>query len=228
MFYLEKALLFQVAYLHGDFEQNNQLRNQIKAKTSSPAVAVAAAEPRAEAEPLRAPVSTPVPLPNVLKQLSAGPSAAHKVAQLLPLTLQALCDHTSAELAVILMPDAAGERLALRAYRGLKLSQKLAARDIPLSGNPLLNKLLKVEANIVWQPDKHQHLVSGLALKLMGDKPAMLYSLVIAGKPLGILLACRPPTAQLRDSDFDVFKQLCSATKSAFETARKLKAAAAN
>ena len=73
-----------------------------------------------------------------------------------------------------------------------------------------------------WLPDKHARLLTGVPLKLLGGKPAFLSSLHVNEKPLGILVGCRPRTA---DGELDVafagFKQIAAATREGLQKSRK-------
>lgn len=163
----------------------------------------------------------PQPVNDVLARIARASAAGESAAALLPLALQGICATTGMRLAVLLMRDKASPELWLRAYRGLELPAAFRQRAIPLDGNPLFAKLLAKPAAFQWLPDKHAHTLAGMPLKLLGGKPAFLYSLHVNAQPLGILLGCRPDAAAgAPGAGFAAFKQIVVATRDGLQQAR--------
>jgi len=157
-------------------------------------------------------------LGNISRRAAAGDTAA----ALLPLALQAMCDVTGMGLALLLMRDRTSPDLWLRAHRGLDVPAPFRQHAIPLDDNPLLEKLMAKPAAFHWQADKHPRALAGLPLKLLGGKPAFLYSLHINGKPLGILVACRPRVSgDELDTGFAAFKRIATATRDGLQHAQQ-------
>jgi hypothetical protein len=142
--------------------------------------------------------------------------SGHSGAAVLPLALQAVCTAAGLELAVLLLRDKTSASLHVRAHRGRELPAAINDVPIALAQNELLAKLLKREAAFHWLPENHKSLLSGLPLQLFGEKAGFLFSLVVADKPLGIILGCRPLTAPAQHAAaFRKFKQICIETRNA-------------
>ncbi|MGR9090041.1 MAG: hypothetical protein ACU85U_05625 [Gammaproteobacteria bacterium] len=125
-------------------------------------------------------------------------------------------------LAALLMRDKTSSDLRLRAHRGLEVSPAFRQHAITLDGNPLLEKLLARRAAFHWLPDKQAHLLTGLPLKLLGGKPAFLYSLHVNDKPLGLLVGCRPRMADGEtDAAFAAFKRIATVTRESLQGSLK-------
>ncbi len=160
-------------------------------------------------------------LKDSLEKISRSAAAGEPAASLLPLALQAICDVTGMGLALLLMRDRTSPDLWLRAHRGLDVPAPFRQHAIPLDDNPLLEKLMAKPAAFHWQADKHARALAGLPLKLLGGKPAFLYSLHINGKPLGILVACRPRVSgDELDTGFAAFKHIATATRDGLQRSR--------
>ena len=191
---------------------------------AAPALAVAAA-PRTKKAPASQAITqrkTKSTLKQSLAKIEQSAAAGDTAAVMLPLALHAICDGTGMALALLLMRDKTSSDLWLRAHRGLEISAAFKQRPITLEGNPLLEKLMAQPAAFHWIPAKHARALSGLPLKLLGDKPAFLYSLHVNDKPLGILVGCRPRTADGEpDAAFAAFKQIVTATREGLQRARK-------
>jgi hypothetical protein len=174
-----------------------------------------AAAPGAPQDPRRV-------LHSSLARIARSAAAGETAAALLPLALQAICDATGMRLALLLMRDRTSTDLWLRAHRGLEIPAAVREQAIPLNTNPLLGKLMAKPAGFQWLPGKHARALAGLPLKLLGNKPAFLYSLHVEEKPLGILIGCRPQAADgTLDTGFAAFKQIAVATRNGLQQSHK-------
>jgi len=125
------------------------------------------------------------------------------------------------KLAVLLVYDKPKGTLSARLHRGLSLPKAATEWVISASSNPLLQRLLEAPSMVHWQSNDRSRGLEGLTLKLLGDAEGLFYSMHVAGKAFGILLACRPKDAQpmtvLQVGDF---KRLGKATTAALAAAR--------
>lgn len=158
---------------------------------------------------------------NCVDRIARSAAAGDPPAVLLPLALQAICEGTGMGLALLLMRDKTSTDLRLRVHHGLELPAQLKQHAIAVDGNPLLKKLMAKPAAFQWLPEKHARALAGLPLKLVGDKPAFLYSLHVDEKPLGILIGCRPrAAADTLDDGFVAFKRIAVATRDGLQNSR--------
>lgn len=183
--------------------------------------APAAKQPSAGPQPVPMPTTkTSVPaaveIPNldvVLKRLAAAANQGQPVAKLLPYILQATCDQVNVRLAVLLVYDKPKGTLSARLHRGLRLPKAATEYAINASSNPLLQPLLETPSMVRWQPKDGSKGLQGLPLKLLGNEEGLFYSVHVAGKAFGILLACRPKDAQpITALQLANFKRLGQAT----------------
>lgn len=116
-------------------------------------------------------------------------------------------------LSVLLIYDRAKGTLRSGLHNGLKLSENIKKVTIDPATNVLLQGLLEAPNLVHWQPSRRDDELSGLILKLVGDEPAVLYSLHRGGRPFAIVLSCRPE----RDTRL---------SKAKIESSRKLQRAA--
>lgn len=151
-----------------------------------------------------------------LKRLLHGATNGKSAAVILPYALQLICDLIHVQLAVLLMCDKRSGKLAVRLHHGLELPAQLVGHPIDPSKNPLFERLLESQAAFHWLADEHKNSLAAIPLKLLGDKDGLLFSMHIEGKPIGLIMACRPAGADhLTPQQFKTFKQLCSTTTNA-------------
>lgn len=157
-----------------------------------------------------------------LNSLEKAVSDGRPAVEIMPLSLQGICAHAGIELAVLLMLDKKTGDLNLRLAEGASLPDALKHVPIPVARNPLLKKLLNAEAAFHWRTDKHRQTLSGVPLKLLGDQDGFLYSLVIAGKPLGIIMGRGAHASPDECSEsFARFKKICVATRRSLESSAR-------
>lgn len=161
-----------------------------------------------------------------LERLVGAVKRGKSAASILPHALQAICDHLGMGLVVFLMRGKSSGTLGIRLHRGLELPEQYLQATIDTAMNPLLARLMEREGVIHWDPTKHKSGLDRLALKLLGKKHGLFCSLHLEGKPLGIIMACRP-RAELSSEQLQAFKLISRKTTQAVALSRQVAAAKA-
>ncbi len=158
-------------------------------------------------------------LERVVERLVGAARGGRQAASILPYALQAICDHIGFRLAVFLMLDNASGTLTVRLHRGLKLPPQFGRSRIHTDKNPVLAHLLAPQSVIHWRPEKHKAGLDRLPLQFLGGQEGLLCSIHLAGKPLGVIMACRPRDT-LSPRHLGAFKKLSAGTAKALAETR--------
>ena len=150
-----------------------------------------------------------------LKRIGAATAAGHSGTQILALALKLIGRFSSMRVAVFAATDEHADALKIRHVHGATLAPAYYDLALDFEANPPLAQLLAGQHALHFQPAKHAKLLGAALNRLCAEQQALFHSLQVEGKPIGILLGCRPSGGHIGAGELAAFKRICLTTNSA-------------
>lgn len=148
------------------------------------------------AEPATAP--TPDALGVVLDELRAALAAGRSSSALLSIALAGLNAAAGYRLALFWLLDRRAGAFTLKLHEGTALPEDLAGYSTSTADSPLFTKLVERTRTLALHPERDRSVLGRLdptVRRLIGRHACALHAVVVNGRPLGVIMACRPTEA---------------------------------